>query len=104
MEFCGGGTARRRKMLKVSRRAMRDASNPLALLHREFVAQFRLTKETFGELCREILIHEHDWNAQIIGCIDGTHITIIQPAVHEEAYFNQKEYHSHNVLVASFFL
>ena len=46
---------RRKKALRVSRRAMRDASNPLALPHKEFVAQFRLTKEAFGELCREII-------------------------------------------------
>lgn len=46
---------RRKSELKASRRAMRDSSNPLALPNKEFVAQFRLSKEAFGELCREII-------------------------------------------------
>ncbi|XP_049697658.2 putative nuclease HARBI1 [Helicoverpa armigera] len=32
-------------------------------------------------------------------CIDGTHIAILRPAIHEERYFNRKGYHSLNVMI-----
>ncbi|XP_063897698.1 putative nuclease HARBI1 [Helicoverpa armigera] len=35
----------------------------------------------------------------VIGCIDGTHVAIIRPTDHEEAFFNRKHYHSLNVLL-----
>ncbi|KAJ8710228.1 hypothetical protein PYW07_009594 [Mythimna separata] len=35
----------------------------------------------------------------IIGCIDGTHVALIRPIDHEEAFFNRKNYHSLNVLI-----
>ncbi|KAL4720635.1 hypothetical protein ACJJTC_003994 [Scirpophaga incertulas] len=33
----------------------------------------------------------------VIGCIDGTHVAIIRPVIHEERYFCRKNYHSLNV-------
>lgn len=46
---------RRKKVLVTTRRVMRDSYNPLLLPHNEFVAQFRLSKDGFGELCREVI-------------------------------------------------
>lgn len=37
----------------------------------------------------------------VIGCIDGTHVAIVRPTEHEEAYFNRKLYHSLNVMIVS---
>lgn len=33
----------------------------------------------------------------VLGCIDGTHIEIVRPILHEERYFCRKHYHSLNV-------
>ncbi|CAB3241775.1 unnamed protein product [Arctia plantaginis] len=35
----------------------------------------------------------------VLGCIDGTHVAILRPHVHEERYFNRKGYHSLNVMI-----
>lgn len=35
----------------------------------------------------------------VIGCIDGTHVAILCPAVDEHLYFNRKRYHSKNVQI-----
>lgn len=40
----------------------------------------------------------------IIGCIDGTHVALVRPAEHEEAFLNRKFFHSLNVMVVSIYL
>ncbi|KOB69990.1 Uncharacterized protein OBRU01_16140, partial [Operophtera brumata] len=37
----------------------------------------------------------------VVGCVDGTHVCIIKPSVHEEAYYCRKGYHSLNVMIVS---
>lgn len=37
----------------------------------------------------------------IIGCIDGTHISIIRPNTNEHHYFNRKQYHSINAMIVN---
>ncbi|KAJ8727411.1 hypothetical protein PYW07_001530 [Mythimna separata] len=173
---------RKQNLLRVERRRLRDASNPLQLPEREFIANFRLSKDGFQQvleelrsylpqaqrktavrnelkilaalsffangsyqrnvgasfLCnmsqptfskclhevtdalnvREVLLKyikfpksqqerenimkgfmEKFGFPGIIGCIDGTHVALIRPIDHEEAFFNRKNYHSLNVLI-----
>ncbi|KAL0870255.1 hypothetical protein ABMA27_005287 [Loxostege sticticalis] len=35
----------------------------------------------------------------VLGCVDGTHMSIIRPSEFEEAYFNRKQYHSLNAMM-----
>ncbi|KAL4721611.1 hypothetical protein ACJJTC_011664 [Scirpophaga incertulas] len=35
----------------------------------------------------------------VLGCIDGTHISILRPVNYEERYFNRKRYHSLNAQI-----
>ncbi|KAF9800174.1 hypothetical protein SFRURICE_002860, partial [Spodoptera frugiperda] len=35
----------------------------------------------------------------ILGCIDGTHVAILRPHIHEERYYNRKGFHSLNVMI-----
>ncbi|CAK1601333.1 unnamed protein product [Parnassius mnemosyne] len=35
----------------------------------------------------------------VLGCIDGTHISIVRPTENEERFFNRKHFHSRNVLI-----
>lgn len=37
----------------------------------------------------------------VIGCIDGTFVSMIRPKEHEERYYCRKGYHARNVLVVS---
>lgn len=48
---------RQKKRLRITRRTLRDRSNPLFLPDNEFVRQFRLSKVAFEELFREIVPH-----------------------------------------------
>ncbi|XP_018304026.1 putative nuclease HARBI1 [Mycetomoellerius zeteki] len=40
-------------------------------------------------------------NSRVIGCLDCTHVTIVRPKIHEEAYLNHKGFHSINVQAVS---
>ncbi|CAH0720890.1 unnamed protein product, partial [Brenthis ino] len=173
---------RRRNVLRIERRRLRDASDPLQLPEREFIGHFRLTKLGFQQVLVELSSHlplvrrntgvrnelkilaalnfyangsyqrnvgasfllnmsqptfskclhevtgalntceilrkyikfpmtQHEREIimkdfmekfgfpGVIGCIDGTHVALIRPKEHEEAYFNRKNYHSLNVLL-----
>ncbi|XP_059058955.1 putative nuclease HARBI1 [Achroia grisella] len=46
---------RKKNAFKRARRLRREVSDPLGLSAKEFEAQFRLTKEAFNELCREVI-------------------------------------------------
>ncbi|CAH2088804.1 unnamed protein product [Euphydryas editha] len=48
---------RKRNILRINRRRLRDASNPLKMPEREFIAQFRLSKSGFFQILDEIKIH-----------------------------------------------
>ncbi|KAJ8728930.1 hypothetical protein PYW07_006626 [Mythimna separata] len=37
----------------------------------------------------------------VLGCIDCTHVALIQPTDHEERFLNRKHYHSRNVQIVS---
>lgn len=37
----------------------------------------------------------------VIGCVDGSHISIIRPSENEHLFFNRKGYHSLNVMIVS---
>ncbi|KAJ8712003.1 hypothetical protein PYW08_008957 [Mythimna loreyi] len=35
----------------------------------------------------------------VLGCIDGTHVAILRPHIHEERYYNRKGFHSLNAMI-----
>ena len=39
----------------------------------------------------------------VLGCIDGTHISIIEPKGNQRGFLNRKGYHSLNVMVVTMF-
>lgn len=39
----------------------------------------------------------------VIGCVDGTHISIVRPVDNEHLYFNRKGFHSLNTMIVIYF-
>ncbi|XP_058840830.1 putative nuclease HARBI1 [Topomyia yanbarensis] len=83
--------------LAVERRRIRDNSNPLDQTEKS------ISKEIFKYL-REINAIKLGFYAKtgfpgVIGCVDGTHVSIIPPARDKHLYYNRKGFHSLNVML-----
>ena len=72
------------------------------LIFRQWV-QFPMTPEA-RQLAREAFANARQPFAGAIGAIDCTHVAILAPEDHEEAYINHKGYHSLNVQMVTFII
>lgn len=69
-----------------------------ALLKQQKTIIFWPTQE---ECARSALkLHENHSFPCVEGIVDGTHIPILRPNIHEEAYVNRKDFHSINVQIS----
>ncbi|XP_039764330.1 putative nuclease HARBI1 [Pararge aegeria] len=81
---------------KTVSRAVRQVTEALNIIFRKYVKW--PTQSDTRNAIKAKFYQKFDFPG-VLGCIDGTHVAIIRPKVHEERYFNRKGFHSLNVMI-----